>query len=533
MPAFEPHPPDTYLSVADLQRQIVPSRLPASESYRRYYGRSLDLALIENAIRAAEAGYMADLTDLENETGSFDPNLSSLLAKRFGVVPAFDWSVTPKTGNGVPRKEAQDVADACEQALRGLNFLDERIYDLCWANYHGRAALENHWEQRPGPWRWWPVALEWIHPRRLSFGPERELRLVDTWRRTGNFAEDGLALRDFPGKFVEWMPRLFASYPEQEGLGPRALYWSFFKRFSWRHRMALTELFGMPWRIVTYDKDAPANDDTVKKASEAAEKLGGESTAAFGRGAKLDVIFPGENSGQLFQMTNDDVDKQMAKLVVGNTATTDGGEANRANSIVQKGEQDIIAQKDAGGVGARLRFGLLRPFVELNRGRGAWAALGPDFQILARPPRDRKAELERVEKVISLGVPVTVNEVREISGTRAPEKGEAVVTQQAQAGTDPFGKPLPPKPGVIDPTNPDEAAARAGDLEAGGVDQAAANALKDVLASNMSEAAASDALEFVGVRLSAAAREALAAFSPLARTRFVEQLLEGRADGHE
>ena len=98
-----------------------------------------------------------------------------------------------------------------------------------------------------GSVNWMIKDLGWIHPRRLHFGPERELRVYDDLV-AGNFAEHGIALRDERLKFIHWTPQLFGDYPEREGLARRALYWSFFKRFSARERMILLELFGKPWR---------------------------------------------------------------------------------------------------------------------------------------------------------------------------------------------------------------------------------------------------------------------------------------------
>lgn len=500
-----PTVPSGVVSAAELRARLIPRRIPDSEIYRRYYGRGLDMSVIEAALRMSEVGLMSDLTDLENESASLDPHVLSTLAKRFGTAASFDWAVTPRAGNSVPRKEAQRVADACEQALRRIPYFGERIYEMAWALFHGRAACEIHWSQRPGLVPWTPAALEWVHPRRLSYGPDRELRLVDTWQKRGYFQRDGFALEEFPGKFVAWSPRLFATYPEQEGIGPRTLYWCFFKRFSWRMRMALTELFGIPWRIVSFDKDAPVNPEAVKAAHDQAEKLGGETTASLGRGAKLDVVFPGENSGELFGMTNEDVDKQMSKLVLGNTGTTEGNEANRANAIINKGEQEILAQLDANSLSARFTQQLLRPFVELNFGPGAWEDLGPSFAILSAPQRDRDKDVERIGKVLSFGLPVAVAEARELAGLRDPAPDEEVLD-----------KPPAPPPGapgtqIVDKPEQDGGAGAA-----------------DAAEGDMTVTAARAALELAGVRLSEHAERALRSFSAVGRARFVERVLEGR-----
>ena len=285
---------------------------------------------IESAIIQADNGVMVQLCDLESEVLGLDPHLSSLLAKRFGSVQCLDYDLELPTGPDVDKREAKDISESVRQALNTIPFFNERIYDLLWGLYDGRAALEIEWQhypQRRFPWQ--PCELRWIHPRRLSFGPQRELRLIDTFQARGDFVPQGIAIDDHPGKFLWWMPRLFREYPEREGLAPRTLYWSFFKRFSWRYRMILTEIYGIPWRIVTQDKEAPPNHESVEQARDAAEALAQESTAAFGPGVKCEVVQPGDRSTEMFDMTHDKVNSEQSKLVLGQTGTTDAV-ANRA-----------------------------------------------------------------------------------------------------------------------------------------------------------------------------------------------------------
>jgi SPP1 gp7 family putative phage head morphogenesis protein len=435
-------------SAADMRRTFISARLPSSENYRQYYGKSVDMGRIENAIINADLGMMVDLCDIESESMAIDPMLSGLLIKRFGQIAMADWELTPAQGPDLDKKEAVRICNEVRSDLVAIPNFSDRLYDLGWASFDGRAALENHWAERHTiGWRssvsggasrplhstrWVPECLEWVHPRRLSFGPSRELRLIDTWAVRGNFVPQGLALRDYPGKFIEWCPRLFREYPEREGLGPRTLYWSFFKRFSWRMRMMLTELFGLPWRIVTFDKDAEVTPETRDQSRDAAENLGAETTAAFGQGAKLDVEFPGDNAGNLFQMTNNDVDDQMARLVLGNTATTKG-DANRANGIVAKVEQDIVFALDGARESERIQHGLVAVMVQLNYGVDAMPYM-PVFQIKTKPPRDRNADVERAKTLISIGLKVAEPEIRDIGGLRAPDPDEAYFVGDGSGG---------------------------------------------------------------------------------------------------
>jgi len=441
-----------------LARRIVPAQIPSSEEWRRTWGRTLTPSSIEVAIRNAEAGCMAEISDLEYESVRLDPHASGVLVKRFGSISTLEWQVQPKKGPGINQDLAEELADFCRGQLEQVDELEERLYELCWAEFFGRAAAEVHWTYAAGtgtPWRL--RSIEWINPRRIWFGPERELRIVDTWNTVANFQPTGVALRDWPGKFLSWSPRLFCGYPEQEGLGPRMLYWLFFKRFSWRMRMKLTELFGIPWRIVEADKDTSPNRDALLAAQESVQQLGDDNCAVMPPGLKLNVVLPGEGSADIFQLTNDDVDKQVSKLVLGNTGTTEASEANRASSIVQLSEQELLIARSATALSGRVTKQLLRTMVEVNWGP-QYLSHCPTFWMRSQPQRDVQKELANINTVVGMGIPVAQEQVRELTGLRPLQDGETPVESPAAA---PSGQ--------------------TGGLEDGGVDQAAANALRDLV----------------------------------------------------
>lgn len=490
------------MTAADLRRILIPAKLPEAEEYRRYYGRGLNPGQIEMAMRQASSGLFVDLTDLEDEALALDPHASGVLAKRFGSLACLPWTVDEAEGRDVDPVKAGEYADQVRRNLEQIPNFERHIYHLAWANYYNRAATEIHWSgpHPRGEVRFWAEGFRDIHPRRLAFGAARELLLIDTFKRYSGFTSDqGVPLDAFPGKFITWIPRSFSTYPESDGLGPRILYWSFFKRFSWRMRMQLTELFGIPWRIIQADAEQGIDWEKLSEAAAQVERLGRTNTAQLPPGAKLEVVFPGEQSGNLFQMTNEDVDRQVSKLVLGNTGTTEGNESNRANSIIQKGEQDIILSLDAGGLSWRIQRCFVEPFVAFNHGPDE-VRHAPRFRLRAEPPRDVAADIANAQNLLALGLPLAEAQLRERAGWRAPDDGEAYVVQGPGGGVDAMGNPLPASAKLVDPKDqgeainreaaaaglrapdPDELAAAAGDLEEGGEDEAVANAVADLLA---------------------------------------------------
>jgi phage gp29-like protein len=464
------------VTAGDLRRQLIPDKVPRSEQYRTVFGRAVDLDRIQAALRQADFGLMVDLTDLEHEMLSLDPHLSGVVGKRTGWVGALDWVLDEATGDNIDPKLATRIAADTRASIEAIPLFQRRLVDLAWGVYDGRSALETHWDLAPGG-RWSGKELAWIHPRRLSYGSRRELRLIDTFNRRGNFGDDGFALEDFPGHFITYTPRLFNEYPEREGLAPRTLYWSFFKRFDWRMRMALTELFGIPWRIIETEKDATVNKEWLEEAADDAEALGETTTMGLPPGAKLNIPNMGKQDGQLFKLTSDDVNGEMSKLVLGNTGTTETDQGNRAGMIIAKSEQEVTMSGDAEGVSGAFQAGYVVPFVGLNYGMGALDH-APTFRIKADTPRDQGKEVERITQIVSLGIPVAEAEIREAGGARQVEEDEAFIvgTGDGFKRVDPAAPP-PPPPAAAPPPPPIEDDET---LEEGGED-AAAKAAEDDL----------------------------------------------------
>ena len=444
-----------------LRKKIFTGRgnLPWSEKYRTYYGRALDLDRIENALRAAQVGIMVDMSDLSREALAMDPHLNSVAPKRFGKLRSADYSITPAVDPELDKRTATEIADMVRAKVAAIRGFRQSIYDLAWGVFDARAALEIDWRITGGRFPCSIASLDWIHPRRLGYGPDRELRVIETFLRVGWFEPVGTALDDIPGKFCTWMPRMFADYQELEGLSPRTIYWTHMKRFSARMRGILTELFALPWRTLEADKDAPVQKEDMDQAADDAEALGMESTAGFPPGIKLNLHWPdiGREGSNLLTMTSDDVDSQMSRMWLGQDATTKAATDALGGGMTKqlKAEQDLVLEMDGSGISERIQEDVIEKLVLLNCGAD-WLPYAPKFELLVKPSKDRAAQQDRYNKAISIGVPVPVAEYYSETGIRPPEPGESVLVVDAASGgtvakiwTPPGGTP---PPGALPPT---------------------------------------------------------------------------------
>lgn len=436
----------------------------ARKASRQRFGRGLNMDRIENALRSAYSGAMRDLTDISRETIDVDPHLGSVLNKRFGALASLPWETPPASGIGIDDEKSMFYAEVCREQLRNLDNFRQSIRQLAWALFDGRACLEIKWVQldpkfaashpKYGKALWAIESLAWIHPRRLSFGPRRELQIEDEERSfTGRFSDSGLKVEEMPNKFVWWLPQLFAEYPEREGLAPRCLYWSFFKRFGARERMILSELFGKPWRIVEVDQESTAGDDEMKAADEVIDALGAAYTARLPRGTKLQVIQPGQQAGAIHADIIKSSDEQISKLVLGQTGTTDGQPSgmNNNQANVMQNEQLMILQVDAHGISEVIESLLTDRIIALNFGE-AEVTHAPGFMLRSDLPADRKAELARLDLALKAGLSVKLDEAYDVSGFSKPNTEADVVIRMEQPPTPP-GSPNapPPRPVIVYP----------------------------------------------------------------------------------
>lgn len=433
-----------------LARRMIDRKVPRSEQWRYDPGRGISMDTIAGALMAANNGVMPDWTDLGGVTIDADPNLASCLDRRLGMLDSAPYTVRPAKGYGIDRAKAKAIADELSRELRLLpsptnwgEFLPKKrsglgplISALNWAIWDGRASVEKVWApvapSSTRKVRWTIGELVWIHPRRLSFGPRRELRIVEAFQRVGNFAEVGIDLTEIPNKYINYLPQLFREYPEREGYQRRACYWSFFKRVGTREQLVLSELFGHPYKIVEVENDAKATATELEQLDDDVENLGASEQLRLPKGVKLELPWPHPESGGIHDNIVDRADRQIQILLLGQTMTTSDG-SSRAQAEVHERQQNIYPKKDAARMSACLDSDLIHPLVALNaapfglESDDAIDAYCPTIEIHAESQPDRNAEVERLGLVLDRGIPIAVEEVYEIAGFRTPEEGEEVV----------------------------------------------------------------------------------------------------------
>jgi SPP1 gp7 family putative phage head morphogenesis protein len=441
----------------DLRREFFVGDIPYNEQWRPYFGRSLDLTRIEQAILAANHGRMSYMTDLARETIMLDGHVNSLLQKRLNRLGALDFDVQPAQGTGIDEVRARERAEEVRENIAMIPNFHDRLIDLAWGNFDGRATSELEWFRWGRSWR--VRNLHWIHPRRLCFGPDRDIRVQDPMRQTGNFQDVGFPVEAVPYKFVVFKPRMFGDYQEREGLAPRTLYWSFFARLGRREQLELMEIFGKPWRImkpaanvlIPAGNGGGGNVDVYKAAFDALTQLGWQNTARMPPGVDVQIVQPEQGAGQVHNDVIVDCRQVLTKLYLGGVATTDAVSTGLGSSIgdVHLSEEDLIIATDARRVAECIEDQLTDAIIIANYGPGE-VVYAPKFVIRTDPPVDRQQEGLRVKTGLDIGLRIAEEEARDRMGFRALRKDEPYLVRIQRPGEAGQVSP-PPAPETVWP----------------------------------------------------------------------------------
>lgn len=424
----------------DLGRDYFAGTVPYNEQWRPYFGRSLDLTRIEQAIIAANHGRMSYITDLARETILLDSHVSALLQKRLNRLGALNWTLTPASGPGIDEGRARERSEEVRENLAMIPGFHDFLIDLAWGNFDGRACSEIEWFRWGRSWR--ARQLHWIHPRRLCFGPDRDVRVLDPMRQTGNFQDVGFPVEAVPCKFVTFKPRLFGDYAEREGLAPRVLYWSFFARLGRREQLELMEIFGKPWRILKPAINAPgamaiqgSNLDTMQAAFQALTMLGFQNTARMPPGVDVQIVQPEQGAGQVHNDVIKDCRDVLTKLVVGGIASIEAPNTGLGSNTAEahRDELSLIIAADARRISQTCEDQLTDAIIVANYGPGE-AVYAPTFTVSTDPPSNPTEEGTRAQTALNCGLRIAEEELREKLGYRPVRPDEPYVVRTQRPG---------------------------------------------------------------------------------------------------
>ena len=360
---------------------------------------------LASLLRESEIGDPAQYLALAEDMEEKDLHYQSVLGTRKRAVAQLKITVEP----------ADDSADAEADAVLVREFvqrevLQDELFDILDAIGKGISITEIMWETSEK--QWMPVELRWVDPRYIDFDrTDRRTPLLKT--------ADGLKPLD-PFKFVRAEIKAKSGLPIRGGIARGAAWAYLFKNFDIKSWVQFAEVYGQPIRVGKYGPDATEEDR--RTLLRAVANIGTDAAAIIPESMMMEFIKADQkNSADMYEKLASFMERQQSKAVLGQTTTTDAISGGHAVSKEHNEVREDIEKADANQVGAILKRDIVKPLIDLNRGpRRAY----PSIKIGRAEQIDQGKFAENVERLSRTGMRLSISQIYETMGLRAPDTDE-------------------------------------------------------------------------------------------------------------
>ncbi|MFJ1330249.1 phage portal protein family protein [Capnocytophaga canimorsus] len=201
--------------------------------------------------------------------------------------------------------------------------------------------------------QWFENLIEWAHKsiyhghsliwiKEFSKGEIKEVELVERGLVIPEYhlllkdwdATEGIDIRDVSDVL------LYAQFYDNVGLLEKAAVYCILKRHSWGSWDEFEELFGVPIRIA---KIASQSDAVKQEVAEWLEEMGSAAYGVFPIGTEVDIKENSKSDAfQVFYRKIEALDKELSKLVLHQTMTTENGSSKAQGTVHENTLQEVI-----------------------------------------------------------------------------------------------------------------------------------------------------------------------------------------------
>ena len=366
-----------------------------------------------DVLRAATNGhpraYLTLAIDMEERYLHYSSQLQTRRLA-FDAIPASVSSpdgVPPKITHAVHELvEAPEFRDACADLTDGIS--------------KGFAVCEMMWEFESGLLR--PVSYAFRDPRYFTVD---RITLSDL-RLIVDHDLEGTPLPD--AKFLRHVPRTRSGLPLRTGLARPAAWAFLIQNFTLQDWAAFCEIYGVPFRVGKYHQSASMEDK--RTLLRAVRDIANDAGAIIPIG--MDIEFhevSGQQGERVFGGLLGYLDRQISKLVVGQTMTADDGSSLGQAKIHNEVRLDIL-RADCRQMAATINRQLVEYFVSMNFGP---QERYPQVEFQVTEPEDIKAVSEATDRMVRLGLKVSQREMRKKIGLSEPVEGEDILVAMPSA----------------------------------------------------------------------------------------------------
>jgi phage gp29-like protein len=392
-------------------------------------------------------GSPAEYLEIAQELEQRDLHYRSVLSTRKNAVEGLDLFVEAAGDSPRDKEIAQAVGD---DILKHQDIMDLRKNALD-ALGKGFSVNEISWDTS-GP-RWKPKTFIFRDPRWFAY--EKESGALRLRSPLGNDLEP---LEPF--RFIVHEPNLLSGMQITSGLSFTALFYWLIKNYDVTSWAAFVDRFGYPIRMGKYGRKATKEDIATLRRAVAA--IGSDVGAVIPDSMIIDIVeskTTGTNS-QVYQFLAEWVNKELSKLVLGQTASAEGTPGKLGDSGIQQEVRDDIAKADALQFEQTINRDLVIPYVNFNFGE---QQVYPQIKTKLVEKKNVQLIVDSVQKLVPLGLKVSKAEILNLLGLSSPADDEEVLEQQSPAGFDPIGlnsqislNNNAPEPGMLFQAEPGE-----------------------------------------------------------------------------
>lgn len=323
-----------------------------------------------------------------------DDQVAACFAQRRNAVISRPWSVT---AGGTKRLDKQ-AAELVEQTLNNLpwdNITDQMLY----ARFFGFAVAEINWLPKD------KLCIDSIKPkdrRRFAFGPDFRLKLLTSTRPNGE---------DVPERKF-WVASVGASHADEPygiGLG-QALWWPvFFKRQGAKFWAIYLEKFGAPTAKGTFPNGTSSAERTM--LLQTLQAISTDAGIIVPEGVEIELLEASRGGNGSYESWMAYWDAAIAKVILGQTMTTEDGSSYSQASVHYDVRQDLVAA-DADLVCQSANESWVRWLVDYNYPGAAYPSIWRDME----DSEDLKQRSERDRTLFDMGYKLTPKAVTRIYG---------------------------------------------------------------------------------------------------------------------
>jgi phage gp29-like protein len=369
------------------------------------------LAAILADVRRGECP--AEYLELSQDIELKDLHYRSVLSTRKDAITGLDIKVIPSGED----ERSVELADAVYRDIVNNKTAKFRILirDMLDALAKGFSVNEIIWDTGSIPWK--PKAYKFRDPRWFQYDKETG----DNLMLRSPLGNDLEPLKQF--QFIIHEAHLISGKQITTGLALPALYYWMLKSYDVSSWAAFIDRYGYPIRLGKYGKKA--TEDDIKTLKRAVASIGQDFGAVIPESAILEIIESKttDSTSNAYKNMADWIDKQISKLVLGQTMTTDEG-SSKSQSETHERVRDDIADSDIQQIIDTINNQLTIPYIDLNFGE---QEAYPKIDLFKPDEKNIDQVITAVRDLGALGLKVKADEIRSLLGLSNPEDGDEVI----------------------------------------------------------------------------------------------------------